>query len=789
MAESFRYRNGPGALAHLLWVNENPNPATICPCCRPMIGSVWTPGTEPPLPVHPNCYCLYVPTEKPVTSPPDPHTFTPDAWAAWIRYTAYLLRTEREIVPWLEPFIEEAEEYNRNREEESMPPDHTTPVIEVPDQSAGLVQATRSVAVVVRNGVVRLAPIDRSVDRRSYLCDFIHAGPVKQADQQPAPWVIRAEALAAGAPLFGARPVYLDHPRLFGFGWHQQPRVADMVGITSQPTWDPASDAITGKLTLYDRQEGSPGHFVGVLLDQIMEDQAKGLAVPPLGLSAVFYHESTEDEETGIRYTNVIHHVESVDVVYDPGAAGYIREALSAVQATYWPVTQEIKTMTEETPTYEVATPDPDPAPEALAAPAPEDAFAGALNTISAQLAALQTRQDELAATLAGQAEATAITGMEPPAGSVYGMLSSLDKVETALEAMLAGVRPPDGIRPLTGLRELYTLLSGDFEMTGVFQTDRVYLANVTTSTMAGLVANALNKRVVNEFQTYPKWWAPAVTEMDFPSLQDPRFITLGGVGELPTVAEGAQYSEMTWDDQTETATFAKKGGYLGLTIEAIDKDDVSKLRAAPRALAQAAWMTLGKSIAAVFTSNSAYGAQMSDGNYLFDNSNHSNQGSTAFSHTSYVATKLLMRKFTELNSGERLGVLVAPKFLWVPVDLEASAVEELAAGEGLIGSADYHVNDEAASDSMSARIRRARERVITVPFWTDTNDWVLQADPSLYPGLGLAYRYGRTPEIYSVASPTAGLMFTNDTMPIKVRFFYAIQPTDWRAWYKHIVS
>ena len=31
--------------------------------------------------------------------------------------------------------------------------------------------------------------------------------------------------------------------------------------------------------------------------------------------------------------------------------------------------------------------------------------------------------------------------------------------------------------------------------------------------------------------------------------------------------------------------------------------------------------------------------------------------------------------------------------------------------------------------------------------------------------------------------------MFTNDTMPVKVRFFYAVGPTDWRAWYKHIVS
>ena len=54
---------------------------------------------------------------------------------------------------------------------------------------------------------------------------------------------------------------------------------------------------------------------------------------------------------------------------------------------------------------------------------------------------------------------------------------------------------------------------------------------------------------------------------------------------------------------------------------------------------------------------------------------------------------------------------------------------------------------------------------------------------------IGLGYRYGRTPEIFSVASPTAGLMFTNDTLPIKVRFFFACGPTDWRGLYKANVA
>ena len=64
-------------------------------------------------------------------------------------------------------------------------------------------------------------------------------------------------------------------------------------------------------------------------------------------------------------------------------------------------------------------------------------------------------------------------------------------------------------------------------------------LAAVDSSTMAGMVANAMNKVVVNEFQQYPRWWEPIVTIEDFANLQTVRWITLGGVGELPTVAEG----------------------------------------------------------------------------------------------------------------------------------------------------------------------------------------------------------------------------------------------------------
>ncbi|MFC2031565.1 hypothetical protein ACFLWA_12670, partial [Chloroflexota bacterium] len=404
--------------------------------------------------------------------------------------------------------------------------------------------------------------------------------------------------------------------------------------------------------------------------------------------------------------------------------------------------------------------------------------------------AALQAAIDGLRELLA---EATAdnvvdVGAIPPRGGNITLGRTGLEQLSQATEALLLGEPPPSGVQPLSGIRELYHLLSGDYEMHGVYQPDRVYLANVTSATMAGLVANALNKAVINAFQVYPKWWDRLTTEMNFSNLQQVKWITLGGVGELPTVAEGAAYTELTWDDQTETADFVKKGGYLGLTIEAIDKDDTGKIRAAPRALAQAAWLTLSKSVSAIFTAASGTGPTMSDSVVLFHAVTHGNLLTAALSWDAYVAVRTAMMKQTELHSGERLGALTAPYYLIVPLDLEITALQ-LLGSEGEPGTADNDENPLAQGDYHDSRMNAARSRVVVCPLWTDTNNWAAAADPRLYPSIGIGYRYGNTPEIFSVASPTAGLMFTNDTMPVKVRFFYAVGPTDWRGLHKNNVA
>jgi hypothetical protein len=795
-----------GSLANLVYTNTNPVADNICEMCRPFIGMVFVPGFELPLPAHPGCYCLYFPSEK------EPDGFD---WSAfpeetrdkWVKYTAWLLREGRDVEPILQPLVDDALAYNRQRAEDQGP-------------GPGLPKEDALSSKQVLGGRVFLDASRGPGGRREYDCVFMQPGRVKTVDQEESNWLIPADVIQSAESMFNAAPSYLDHPELFGFGWRGEPRVANLVGVTFDARWDEARQAMVGGLRLYDEEPGSPGAFVGALLDQMLADQADGLEVPPVGLSATVYQDRRFDEDTGLWVSTVFRHIESVDVVYDAGAGGYVRQALAAISSPrrVWSgstlgvggieMPEEVQVVAEESPPSLddvlramglmaeqvgalsaqvdalVAQPEPEPEPEPVN---------GNGTGVEQQLETLTSAVEHLTSAMAAQEEARTVVGMGLAPRGVAGITmgrNSLEQVEAALDAMVGGVNPPDGIRPLGGIRELYNLLSGDFEMTGHFQEDRVYLANVTASTMAQMVANVLNKRVINTFAQFPQWWTPFVTPQDFNSLQQIRWITLGGVGELPTVAEGAAYTELTWDDLAQRQSFEKKGGYLGLTIEAIDRDETGRLTSAPRALAQAAWLTLSRSISGIFTSNSGVGPNVyyddSNTRALFHSSN-SNLGSSALSWASWVATRTAMRKHAEHNSSERLGALTVGKYLLVPPDLENVALQVLASA-GEPGTADNDINPWAEGDMHDALLRSARQRVIVVDLWTNTANWAAVADPMLYPTIGLGFRYGRTPEVFSVADPRAGLMFSNDVMPVKVRWFYATGPMDFRGLYKHNV-
>jgi len=632
--------------------------------------------------------------------------------------------------------------------------------------------------------------------RREYLARFVKAGRIKAAGNRPSNIVLEAGALerAVMSGMFDNKAVFVDHAGFFDY-----PSLEKLAGVTMKTSYDTTDQAVYGRVRLYSEAEP-----LARLLDELL---AEGDAGPDIGLSIVFWPVWQQEEGEKDRKVVDIRHVESVDLVFEPAADGRIIQALSALTVHGGGEMTEVKgdyvagdstlpsgDNTSQVEAWNVAVRKAAASSMIAASGLPmasrERLAAMDFDTPESVENAIQNERNYLAKLV--ENNVVQIGGLSPRGNHIQMGMNGLERVKLAAEALLMGTRPPGDVPPVSGIRELYILLSGDYEMTGMYQTDRVYLANVNSSTMAGMVANALNKAVVNMFQEYPRWWEAISQIIDFSSLQQVKWITLGGVGELPTVAEGAAYTEMTWDDQTETATFVKKGGYLGITLEAIDKDDTRRMQAAPRALSQAAWLTLSKAISEIFTSNSGTGPTMSDSTALFT-VGHGNLGTTALSLTSYAAVRTAMRKMTEVNSGERLGAITTPKFLLVPPDLEITALQILASQQDYT----YALSNATASpdnifsqgNEHDARLNFARSRVIVVDLWTDTNNWAAAADPLLYPTIGLGFRYGRVPEIFSVASPTAGLMFANDTLPIKVRYFFAVGPMDWRGLYKQNVA
>jgi len=119
--------------------------------------------------------------------------------------------------------------------------------------------------------------------------------------------------------------------------------------------------------------------------------------------------------------------------------------------------------------------------------------------------------------------------------------------------------------------------------------------------------------------------------------LNDITGVLIGTVGTLPAVSEGAEYTELAVGDSPETASFVKYGGYIPLTLELIDRDNIAKLKAYPGELASAALRKISALVAALFSSNSGAGPTMADTGALFN----STAVTTAGGHANLLTTAL----------------------------------------------------------------------------------------------------------------------------------------------------
>ncbi len=379
--------------------------------------------------------------------------------------------------------------------------------------------------------------------------------------------------------------------------------------------------------------------------------------------------------------------------------------------------------------------------------------------------------------------------GGQPPRGQSVSMGATGREIFQGYFDWLFGAEgaklPPPEMRRVDAL---YRAVTGDIEMKGVFDPSRVAFAAANTTTLADLAVNAMNKVVIDLYSnlTAYRWYEQIVAvQATDGTLQDMQWLQMGGLTNLPVVAEGAAYTELTPTDTKETSAFTKYGGYVGITDKMIRNSRIDELQAIPKALTLAAIRTRSAAISYIFTQASGTGPTLAQDSTVLFHANHgSNVQTTAFAIAAWAAARLECAKMAELGSAKRQ--VLWPKYCLVPVDLYDTALIAFGYGYGPGGYPGTPNNDTHiyAVD----RPGDTRPVPIAVPDWTDTNDWAYIVDPRIFPVICMAYADnpgGTThpaPQLYSVTDPTSGLLFTNDTLPIKVRDYFAYGVATWRG-------
>lgn len=336
--------------------------------------------------------------------------------------------------------------------------------------------------------------------------------------------------------------------------------------------------------------------------------------------------------------------------------------------------------------------------------------------------------------------------------------------------------------RNTQSFRECYVEMTGDRRVSGRLQDcdlsrlrESVGMnlreAVMDSTTFAQVLGDAITRRMLADYNAqsqFDVWrlFANVVPVTDFRTQHRTRW---GGFGDLPAVAEGADYQDGAVPDDEEATYKAGKVGRLAtVTMEMIRNDDVGLIRQIPTKLSRAAKRTLSKFVLDFLRANAA----IYDGKALF-HADHGNLGAAALAAGSWAAARLALMAQTEAGSGERLGI--PPKYLAVPANLEETAFDLF--------------KQRGTSNDLSF-IQTQAPTIVPIWYWTDANDWVAAADKTDIPSIEIGFLDGREePELFVQDSPTVGSLFASDKITYKIRHIYGGAVTDYRGLYKAVVA
>lgn len=410
------------------------------------------------------------------------------------------------------------------------------------------------------------------------------------------------------------------------------------------------------------------------------------------------------------------------------------------------------------------------------------------------------------------------------------------DKWKAALDGLVSGQQrvklseaQGDTIEAYTSLREAFRDGTGLDPLEGGLTSPLVNVseAAIQSTTYGGALGDSIRRSMQAEYAIAPynSWRKvfPAVSVPDFRKQYRPQ---VGAFPTLSTVSQNAAYGEFSthMGDFTPEYTVQKYGNLQALTMETIVNDDIGFVRRIPIELGRAAARTVDYYAWYPLVNNTALTYHVGGGtadvtttyfgpfSATADARGAGNLGSSALSASAVLATRLAIMKNTVNTSGTggaggpRHGI--APKFICVPLDLEAAAYEICyAGGKPILVSTGTNTNAAAGTPTtqtgtiengaMPNFINRVGLEHVVMPQATDVNDWYVLTDSKDVPTVEVGFLGGRQePELFiadgatsDAGQITGGGVFTSDRIVYKVRLIFGTCVLDYRGMYRHTVA
>lgn len=311
-----------------------------------------------------------------------------------------------------------------------------------------------------------------------------------------------------------------------------------------------------------------------------------------------------------------------------------------------------------------------------------------------------------------------------------------------------------------------------------------------STSDFPTYLQEKLNRIMLNAHGKVPSMWRSVSKIMNMTDFKTYNIMTpLSESDDLQEVAEGGEYQDSELrDSDNVTMKLGTYGRTFSITRQAIINDDFGQLQQQPDRFGRAAARTLAKKVIATLeTPGTAY-----DGVAFFGD-HKQEDGSTTAADNDLTSSPLTrgnlrtaietMRKFTDIK-GNRLSL--TPKFLYVPVDLEFTAMEILKA-EKLIGQG---ADAAPVTDINVMNGGITGLQVVVEPFLTSGTTWYLVGDINETPPLGVGFLNGKeTPDLLLKDSAAKFVLggqdpysFEFDEIKYKVRQDWVVKPIEFRG-------